>query len=91
MTDIVVSDVLIGSRHLFPFEISCNGNDDIQTIESCLEGYAFDDIQVAAYCVYDYPEEPLLYVFACQCPKSYKAQCVCEGVKKRYCRVGEGH
>ena len=34
---------------------------------------AFDNIQIATDSVNDYPERPLLYVFACQCPQADEA------------------
>ena len=68
--------------HLLPLEIACYGNDDIQSVETSLEGYAFYDIQVAAYYIDDDPEEPLLDVLACQGPQTHKAQGVGETVEK---------
>lgn len=77
--------------HLLPLEIACYGNDDIQSVETSLEGYAFYDIQVAAYYIDDDPEEPLLDVLACQSPQTHKAQGVGETVEERHCGVGVGH
>lgn len=76
--------------HLLPLEIACYGNDDIQSVETSLEGYAFYDIQVAAYYIDDDPEEPLLDVLACQSPQTHKAQGVGETVEKWNRRIGIG-
>lgn len=76
--------------HLLPLEIACYGNDDIQSVETCLEGNAFYDIQVAANHIDDNPEEPLLDVLACQGPQTHKAQGIGEAVEKWNRRIGIG-
>lgn len=71
------------SNHCLPLEVAHYRYHHIQTVQSSLEGYTLYYIQIATYYIYDYPERPLLYVFACQCPQADEAKGIGEGVKSR--------
>ena len=76
-------------HHAFPLEIARNSYHNIESVEESFEWNSLDNVEIAADGINDNPEEPLLDVFLCQCPKSDEAQRVREGIKDRDCAVGE--
>ena len=71
-----------------PFEVSHDGDDDIEAVEGGFEGDAFDDVEVTTHGIDEDPEEPLLDVFAGQRPQADKAQGIGEAVEDRHVTVG---
>ena len=76
--------LLIIQRSFLPFEVSGNGDGDIESVEAGGEGQPFIDIEGGELGIDDNPQQPLLHVFAGEPPQSDEAQRVAE-------RVGDGH
>ena len=56
------------NHHFLPFEIPCNGNNDVQGIERSLEGDVLVEVKYAGDDVDGYPDEPLLEILTGQGP-----------------------
>lgn len=59
-------------HHSFPFSISQNGNDDIECIETGLEGDVLVEVQNASHHIHHNPNKPLFQILARQCPDADK-------------------
>ena len=79
---------LVLTGHCFPFIIAHDGNGDIEAVERGFEGNTFDDIEVTAHAVNKNSEEPLLNIFAGECPQAHEAQRIGEAVKHWHRTVG---
>ena len=79
--------LILFCHHLFPLEITHYGYDDVETIETGFERYAFVKIQCACHNVDYNPDEPLFQIFSCQCPYADKTQCRGETVGYWHARV----
>ncbi len=76
-------------HHLTPLEVAEDGDDDIQAIETRLEGDVLVKVQPTGDHIHHNPYEPLLQVFPGQGPDAHDAQGGGEGVEDGDGAVGK--